>query len=340
MEAVVKRLLPFLVLSVGLGLLGLYVVTKDDLLNPATYRFVNTSPGLLILAAVALAVWWFAPTARVWILARFQGERISWLYAALAHVAQVFGVAMTPSGTGGSPAMLVVFERAKLPLGVALAIVVQVFILDLASLALMIFVGTAYLVFGSSIVLEPRFLILAGVAGAVALGVAVLLVRFPGVIYGLVRFVKRWRILARFKPQLTRIGREYLRSSRVFRELHVRQWVLIIGTNVAGWAASFVLYWALLAVYGASAEVWAIIALLSIITLFGFFVPTPGGAGFYEVTVGLATGSTAGAGGSAIAGATVLWRLFTFYVIYVLGPIGGWVLFWKARREAERPAKL
>lgn len=332
-----KRLLPFLVLSVGLGLLGLYFVTKDDLLNPATYRFVNTSPGLLVLAAVALAVWWMAPTARVWILARFQGERISWLYAALAHIAQVFGVAMTPSGTGGSPAMLVVFERAKLPLGIALAIVVQVFILDLASLALMIFVGTAYLVFGSSIALEPRFLILAAVAGTVALVIAVLLVRFPGVIYTLVRIVKRWRVLAKFKPQLTRIGREYLRSSAVFRELRLAQWALILGTNIAGWAASFVLFWTLLAVYGAHAEVWSIIALLSIITLFGFFVPTPGGAGFYEVTVGLATGSTAGAGGAAIAGATVVWRILTFYVIYVLGPVGGWVVFWKSRQAAERP---
>lgn len=332
-----KRLVPLLILSVGLGLAGLYFVTKDDLLNPATYRFVNTSPGLLALAVVALALWWFAPTARVWILARFQGERISWLYAALAHVAQVFGVAMTPSGTGGSPAMLLVFERAKLPLGVALAIVVQVFILDLASLALMIFVGTAYLIFGSTILLETRFLVLAGIAGAVALVVAVLLVRFPGVIYGIVRFIARWRILARFRSRLTRISREYLRSSAAFRDLRWRQWVLILGTNIAGWAASFVLYWALLEVYGAAAEVWAIIALLSIITLFGFFVPTPGGAGFYEVTVGLATGSTASAGGSAIAGATVLWRVFTFYVIYVLGPIGGWVLYSKFRREAERP---
>lgn len=330
-----KRLLPFLLLSVGLGVLGLWLATRDALLDPATYQFTNTSPWLIGAGIVALVLWWFAPTARLRILAGFQGEKLSWLNAALAHVAQVFGVAMTPSGTGGSPAMLVVFERAKLPLGVALGIVVQVFIIDLAALAIMIFVGTTYLVFFSNIPLETNFLALAVVAGAVALAVAVLLIRFPGAIYTLVRFIKKWRILARFRSKLTRIGREYLRSSAVFQSLKFSQWCGILGTNITGWAASFVLFWVLLLMFGATAELFSIVALLSIITLFGFFVPTPGGAGFYELTVGLATGTGDGASSAAIAGATVLWRLVTFYVIYLLGPIGGWILFarWKGKQQ-------
>lgn len=328
-----KRLLPFLLLSIGLGVLGLYLATKDALLNPATYRITNPAVGPLALGILALAVWWFAPTARVRILARFQGQHISWLYSALAHIAQVFGVAMTPSGTGGSPAMLVVFERAKMPFGVALAIVVQVFILDLASLGMLIVFGMGYLVFLSPIELGTRMMVMAIGAGAVSLTGAVLLVRFPGAIYSLVQFVKRWRILARFKSRLTRIGREYLRSSAVFRSLRLSQWLLILGTNTAAWVASFVFFWVALLLYGAPANAFVIVSLLSIITLIGFFVPTPGGSGFYELTVGLGVASTGETASTAIAGATVLWRMFTFYVIYLLGPIGGWVLLARPGRS-------
>lgn len=331
-----KRLLPFLLLSVGLGVAGLYFATKDALLNPATYKITNPHGGLIALGLVALALWWFAPTARVRILARFQGQRISWLHSALAHIAQVFGVAMTPSGTGGSPAMLVVFERAKIPFGVALAIVVQVFILDLASLGVLIVCGMSYLVLFSPIELGTQTTLLAVGAAAVSLAGAVLLVRFPGAIYGLVQFAKRWRILARFKSRLTRIGREYLRSSAVFRQLALPQWALILGTNTIGWVASFVFFWVALLLYGAPANVLVIVSLLSIITLIGFFVPTPGGSGFYELTVGLGVASTGETTSTAIAGATVLWRMFTFYVIYLLGPIGGWVLFARPGRSRTR----
>lgn len=329
-----KRLLPFLLLSIGLGVLGLYFATKDALLNPATYEITNPAAGLIALGVVALVVWWVAPTARVKILAHFQGERISWLYSALAHIAQVFGVAMTPSGTGGSPAMLVVFERAKLPFGVALAIVVQVFILDLASLGMLIVFGTGYLVLFSPVELGTRMLALAVGAGVVSLTGAVLLIRFPGAIYALVQFVKRWRVLARFRSRLTRIGREYLRSSAVFRNLALPQWALILGTNTAGWVASFVFFWVALLLYGAPANALVIVSLLSIITLVGFFVPTPGGSGFYELTVGLGVASTGETTSTAIAGATVLWRMFTFYVIYLLGPIGGWVLLTRPGRSS------
>lgn len=329
-----KRLLPFLFLSIGLGVLGLYFATKDALLNPATYEITNPTVGLITLGVLALAVWWIAPTARVKILAHFQGERISWFYSALAHIAQVFGVAMTPSGTGGSPAMLVVFERAKLPFGVALAIVVQVFILDLASLGMLIVFGTGYLVLFSPIELGGRMLALAVGAGVVSLTGAMLLIRFPGAIYALLQFVKRWRVLARFRSRLTRIGREYLRSSAVFRNLALPQWALILGTNTAAWVASFVFFWVALLLYGAPANALVIVSLLSIITLVGFFVPTPGGSGFYELTVGLGVASTGETTTTAIAGATVLWRMFTFYVIYLLGPIGGWVLLTRPGRSS------
>jgi uncharacterized membrane protein YbhN (UPF0104 family) len=66
----------------------------------------------------------------------------------------------------------------------------------------------------------------------------------------------------------------------------------------------------------------ATLALLSSITLVSHVVPTPGASGFVEAAVGLSVG----AGGGAAA-ALLIWRLASFYVIFLLGPPAGWLLY-------------
>jgi len=66
----VKRLIALFLLSLGLGLGGLYLATREALFSPATYAPTELSTGLLALAVVMLLALWGAPVVKLMVLAR------------------------------------------------------------------------------------------------------------------------------------------------------------------------------------------------------------------------------------------------------------------------------
>jgi uncharacterized protein (TIRG00374 family) len=95
---------------------------------------------------------------------------------------------------------------------------------------------------------------------------------------------------------------------------------------VAGgtWFSSFVLFWLLLTLYGVEADLLATISALSSVTLVSHVVPTPGESGFVESVVEVSIGTRTG--GHAAA-ALLIWRLASFYAIFLLGPAVAWLLY-------------
>ncbi len=326
-----KRLLALFLLSVGLGLGGLYLATREAVLAPATYQLLTPRPGLVALALVALVALWTAPVAKLRLLAAAQGLRLRAGEAFLGHVAQVFGTAMSPSGTGGGPAMMLAFERLGVPVGTGLGIAIQLFVLDLAALGVLIPSGIVYLLAYSQLELPPLTTALAGLLAALALAGAIALARYPRLIYSLVLRLARWRPLRRFSERLTRVAREYYVSAVAFRDMPLRIWTQLHSANLVAWLASFALFWALLNLYGTEARLLDVLSVLSIVTLIGFFVPTPGAAGVTELMLGLAVGASATA--TSIAAPVALWRAGTFYVVYLLGPLCAWVLLSRSRGD-------
>ena len=335
-----KRLIALFLLSLGLGLAGLYLATREAVFSPAIYTPSDPRAGLIALALASTALLWTAPVAKLMLLVNAQKLRIRPGHAFLAHVAQVFGTAMTPSGTGGGPALVMALERVGVPVGTGLGIAVQLFVLDLAALGVLIPVGLGYLIVFSPLRMPLALTILAAVAAVAALVVSVLLVRFPRPVYGLFRAVSRWRVLRRFEDRLQRVAREFYVSAVAFRDMRLSTWSGLHLANFVAWLANFTLFWAVLAIYGTQARLLDVLAVLSIITLFAFFVPTPGASGFTELLLGLSVGARGVADG--IAAPVVVWRAATFYVAYLLGPLSAWLLLahrppsWLRRRLRRR----
>src|SRR5690606_35809028 len=120
-------------------------------------------------------------------------------------------------------------------------------------------------------------------------------------------------------------------SAVAFRDLPLTTYIALHATNLCAWLANFLLLWSLLVIYGSQARLFDVLAVLSIITLIGFFFPTPGAAGFTELMVGLAVEARATA--ASIAAPVALWRAGTFYVAYLIGPLLAWLML--ARRPPE-----
>ena len=99
-------------------------------------------------------------------------------------------------------------------------------------------------------------------------------------------------------------------------------------------AGPFLLLWALLALYAGGRDPLVVVAFLVVISLLATFVPTPGGSGFFEAAVGLTTGGPNG------VAPLVLWRIATFHLYYLLGPLAAWWTFRSrsSRRRRDRGA--
>ncbi len=333
-----KRLLALFLLAVGLGIGGLYLATREAVLSPSTYQLTNPNALLIAVAMGSLIALWLAPVVKLRVLAAAQGLRLGVGEAFLGHVAQVFGTAMTPSGTGGGPAMMLAFERLGIPVGTGLGIAIQLFVLDLAALGVLIPVGLVYLLAFSPLELPRATSLLGGLLAALALAGSIALARYPRLIYSLVLWLSGRRALQRFSERLARVAREYYVSAVAFRDMPLRTWSLLHGSNLVAWLGSFALFWSLLQLYGADARLLDVLSVLSIVTLIGFFVPTPGASGITELMVGLAVGATETAG--TIAAPVALWRAGTFYVVYLLGPLCAWVLLSRSRGSWGEGRKL
>lgn len=322
-----KRLIALFLLAAGLGLGGLYLATREALFSPETYTPANLQPWLVATAVACLLALWLAPVAKLMLLARAQGVKITPGNAFLAHVSQVFGTAMTPSGTGGGPLLVLALERVGLPAGTGLGIAIQLFVLDLAALGILIPFGLLHIIFNSPVNLGVGLTWLAVGAAVVALAGAIALVRLPRPMTRLILALAAWRPLPRFERRLKRVALDYHSSAEAFRDMPIGNWLALHAANLTAWLTNFALFWALLSIYGAEVPVLDVLSVLSVITLFSFFVPTPGAAGVLELLVGLALASGLK---TSIAAPVVWWRAGTFYVAYLLGPICAWVLLAKS----------
>jgi uncharacterized protein (TIRG00374 family) len=320
---VVKRTAIILLASLALGFAGLYLVVGEAVFRPATYRMQNFSGPLIALAVISFLGKWFSPAARIGLLCRGQEVPLPYRSALLVHLSAMFVAALTPNNTGVGPATVAALGRLGVPLGRGIGVAVQVFVLDLVFFAWAVPAGITYLVYSGVLGLSPGVRAVAFATACLAIVAAAVLSRRPRLVVRLILAVAKWRLMARFAPRLRRAARDYYRSARAFLRTPLSYWLLLHLVTVSTWFSSFVLLWSLLMLYGAEIGLLVTLAILSSLTLVSHFVPTPGAAGFMEAAVGFGIGGSLGGAAAAL----LLWRLASFYVIFLLGPPAGWLLY-------------
>jgi glycosyltransferase 2 family protein len=327
-----KRTVIALLLSLALGLAGIYLVVGVAVFRPETYRAQNVGVPLAILIVGAFLAKWFSPAVRVRLLC--QGQRIPLTYrsAVLVHLVAMFVAALAPQNTGFGPATVAALSRLGVPVGRGIGVAVQIVVLDLIFFAWAVPVSVGYLVYSDTLELPPGTRVVALAAGCLAIAAAVVLSRRPQLVVGLIFAMSRWRLMARFTSPLRKIARDYYRSARAFLKMPVSYWLALHLATAAGWLGGFVLFWLLLELYGVGAGLLATLAILSSVTLVAHIFPTPGGSGFMEAALGLSVGAS----GGNVAAALLIWRLASFYVIYLLGPPAGWLLYQSRQPAATR----
>ena len=311
------------VLSVVFGGVGLVVVAGDDVFRPATYALNSPSPGLTLLALLAFCVAWSAPAFRIQLLCR-EHVVIPFWRALLVQLATSFGAAVTPGKAGAGVASTAAFSTLGLSVGQGFNLAIQQALLDLVFYSWALPLSLAYLVLSSKFKL-PLSLELAGSALALVFVVALLFRRkVPRLLLRGTLWVARLPVSRRFKRWLRRTSYDYYRSAQTELALSRMEWLGAHAATALGWLSNYTLLWALLRLDGAEATLFGVLAVLTLVSITANVVPTPGGSGFIEVAVGLATQAPSS---STFTASLLLWRLGTFYLIFLVGPLTSWLLY-------------
>jgi glycosyltransferase 2 family protein len=320
-----RRAVLALLISLGLGPLGLYLVAGPAAFQLETYRLPTISLPLALLIAAAAAAYWLVPALRLQALSVVQGHGLPFGTGLLIHLVGLYGAAVTPGGSGGAPAIAAALRRAGLSLGAGVAMAVQVTVLDLVFFAWALPVSLAYLLLGGgATALSADLVALALVSMAAAIAASIVLGRCPRLAVRLLLWLASRPTLTRFRSRLTAGARAYYRSSRLFGAMPFSAWVSLQALSALGWLGMFVLCWSLVRAFQPLALL-PTVASLTIVTLVAFIVPTPGGSGFIEVAVGYGLGAQSALADS-VTPPLLLWRLATFYLIFLLGPLASGLL--------------
>jgi uncharacterized protein (TIRG00374 family) len=328
---VIRTAVAFL-LSIGLGIVGLSLA-GGAVFDPATYTPTRGNP--LVLASVVLSVvgLWSLQAWRLRLLVRHQGTNLRFAPALMVHLTYTFGCALTPGGSGGGAALAASLRRLGMRWGRGIGVAVQVFILDIVFLAWGSPLALLYLLYVRGMPVPFAVQVLVWTCVVLAAGTAALLTGSPGVAARLILWFARLRPLHRWRARSQGLARDYYRAGRIFRSLSPRKMAALQIVHHGGWACSFVALWAWMNLYLVT-DLPLAAAGLTTASLLSIVMPTPGASGLIEALVGL--GAMAEVDDSVVAAPILLWRITTFYLIYLVGPWAGWWLLRQARSGGNR----
>ncbi len=314
------RLLRPLLLSVLCGALGLgaaLVFGKPEDLLVIRQLTAQT----LLVCALLMLLSFICGGLRVQVLARILGYRIQFWSAVRSHVLGLFSAAITPSGSGNAPAIALMLARDGVSTPHAWSVALYTGIVDLLFFAWGVPASLVVLAVTGHIP-EGRWLVVLGVVvSALFIGLWYLVAFHLGAAPRLIVRLFSWQPLRRFRSRATNFSRSL---SQTITRLSATTWrgelylqILAMGTHLSIFAMFPVIAHNL----GLHLEFVPTVATLFLVYIVSHVVPTPGGSGFLELTLPLLL--VPGRPGLALP-AVVVWRLVSFYSIFLLGPgLGG-----------------
>ncbi len=314
------RLAKPLLLSLVFGVLGLGAALLFG--KPADLKTIFTlSSAALLWSTLLLGLSFVCGGLRIQLLARTLTYNLQLLSAIRSHILGAFSAAVTPSGSGNALAIALMLRRDGLTQAHAWSVALYTSVIDLLFYAW--FAPASLLTLYLSRRLPGGSWLLAGglLASALFLGLWYLLVFHLAVVPPLVHRVFSWRPLERFKARAESftdgLTATVARLSGATRLQHALLQLLSVGVHVG----VFAIFLVVAADLELNLPALPTLAVLFLVFAASHVVPTPGGSGFFELSLPLllSPGNPA-----AAAPAVIVWRLIAFYSSFLLGPpLGG-----------------
>ncbi|HEX7004884.1 MAG TPA: lysylphosphatidylglycerol synthase transmembrane domain-containing protein [Trueperaceae bacterium] len=324
-----RALLLSLLLSVaGVLVVALWLGEPGDLRALSRLSLPDLSVALLLLVTSL-----FAGGARLRILVSMVGERVNLWRATRAFVLGLFAAAVTPSGGGNAPAIGLSLIRDGVRSSAAWSVTIYSSIADLLFFAWSIPVASLVL-YRTDGLLSFRLFWLSLLVSVASLVLWYLLAfelgratRLSGKLFSLPG-LRRWR--KRVMRSLADVGTATAQVTDSHLGLHLLLQLLTALLHLLLYAIFYVIATSL----GAQVALPVSLAILLLVSVTSYFVPTPGASGYLELAMSFAFARQLP---SALLTATVVgYRALSYYAAILLGGLlGGAVLTKEIARRTQ-----
>ena len=338
-----KNAVQIVLLSILLSLLGfgflLLTGKKFDL--SAFAGLVNVQPAGLVLVVVLLVAWWLLGGLRIKVLAGPEGRQVTLGRASRAMLLSLFSAAVTPAAVGASFGLGWYLSR-YIDARRATAIALYGLVLDL--------VFYAWSLPASFLVLEFRHVnleipvvgpfigILIIFASALALTVAWALTFRISLLERFVWWVFSPRFLLRFRRGAYQFVRETGTALAGIRTMPLVSQVLLHVLTAASFLIHFIAFNAVAFGLGLKVDHVSILAAQTMVVAASFFIPTPGGSGYFEIALGQLFRASK-VPETAVLPLIAIWRLISYYLYVLIGPFIGGPALLRASEQNRQDAK-
>ncbi len=316
--------------SFSLGFFALRCLVGPALFSIETYHLSNPKPSIIAFCFVTLLAHWVFPVLRFKLLCSFQGLQLTFFTSFMVHLSAIFGALTMPGNAGGAPALIFALRKLGLPFGAGFAVIAQLTLLDLAYFSFLVPLSIFYAFHIELLSLPTTALSLVIVLSTLFFLVGVLLSFFPKLgKYLLSYFGKLKWVQALTK----RVNQNYRQSISRFGAISLTQRLSLHLLTMLSWLTRSAFLWGLLILFDVHTLLINILASLNIINLLSNFMPTPGGSGFVEIAIGWSL-RVEEADPTLIAGPILLWRLLTYYINFLFGPLAIWLFYKHIRTKS------
>ncbi len=263
------------------------------------------------------------------------GHRVPFVQSLRAHLVGMFSATVTPGGAGATPAIALALQASRMPATNAWAVGVAVFGADALFHAWGLPIALAILYVMQAFPHTPLYLSLGAITVVLAGAIAYLVQFRLAWLEPIARTVLRGPLI-RWRRRGLRFVETMLESHYVFSNAPARFYVVLQGITAASWISFFSILFFLARGVDLPVSLLEIEAAQMVLSVMSVFVPTPGGSGFFELGVSYLLLNR---GGHASVPAVVLmWRLVTFYSIFLVGPLFGGTLLARVLPSADTQA--
>ncbi|MTI93979.1 MAG: flippase-like domain-containing protein [Firmicutes bacterium] len=317
--------------SLGLSIIAIMIVIAFTFDQDTIDNLGLIRPGFLLLALGLLLLAIAVEGGRIAFVANIMGGSVSWRQGIAIFLTTSFAALVTPMGMGELPTLAIMYAKAGLNTGLAAAAAVaRSFITKLVFLSAIIYLfgfQRSRVQFG--LITDNVFSVMALVFFITVL-VNASYVLFPGLVTGLWRRMpQRWQRgrFARWQNRLDFEAREFDRGINVVWRKHPLSLIIIGLMSGAYWTLYFGILPVLSRGLGVLVDPVLLVSRQFVLTLALPFIPLPGGSGALELAM---VAAYQGLIPRAFISIFVLsWRLFTFYLLVLLGALAALRNLWR-----------
>ncbi|MGL4611311.1 MAG: lysylphosphatidylglycerol synthase transmembrane domain-containing protein [Trueperaceae bacterium] len=327
-----RRLTQALVVSLLFGLLGFGLVFFRGGRPEQLLEIRKLSPAFLALAISALVLSFVFAAFRLQHLCKRLNHSLKFRHALRTHILGIFSAAVTPSGGGSTPAIALSLQYQGLSSAQAWATGIALFVADaiflLWTLPFALIFLRVHNLYPNTLWWNTVAVIAVGVTAFIAY-VFIFRLQWLEPIF---RSILRGPLL-RFRKDAIRFVGSLVESNRIFTGAPWGFYGITQLWTLLSWVSFFFILTFLargldIAIPVIASEAWQLV-----VTALSFAVPTPGGSGFFEF--GTSVLLLDKGNNEAVPAVLLIWRVMTFYIFFMLGPVlGGYILF---KQMSQKP---